>query len=203
MVNFTLNVGLIYSFYVVILLTFKIFFRQSEKIDLPEKFVESFKIDKVILITLSILETFILFLIVFKNSLVLGFNFYIPFLFRLFGLGLGYFGLVFITLSLIKLKGRYSATLNIKKGHQLVQNGIYRYIRHPIYTGLFLLHLGVTLALANIFVAIVWIGGILIFLFHRVPKEEALLEYYFKEKYRDYKASTGLFLPKFYQRNKL
>ncbi len=196
MINYQPNVGLMYLAYVVTVLIIKIFSGQKENFDLQENFRKSFQTDKIILMVLISLEVILIFLIDFKNKFILGFNIDTSSNLRNIGIVLGYLGTIFIILSLIKLGKVYTATLNIMNGHKLVQNGIYKYIRHPIYTGFILLHLGVTLALSNLIVTFVWIGGLCIFLWHRVPKEEELLEYYFKDEYKQYKARTGMFFPK-------
>jgi len=43
----------------------------------------------------------------------------------------------------------WSATVTIKTGHELVQTGPYRWVRHPIYTGLLLAFAGSAVALAE------------------------------------------------------
>lgn len=198
MINFTLNVGIMYIIYTLTVLIVKLFSKRSETILLPEKIRKSFKIDSIILFTLMILEFIILFIIVFKVPFIFQFSIPLPYELRTFGVFTGYLGTIFISLTLLKLKKVYSATLSIRNDHELVQDGIYKYIRHPIYTGFILLHIGVTLSLSNIIVAIVWILGLFIFLLHRVPKEEELLEYYFQDTYRDYKTRTGMFFPKIF-----
>jgi protein-S-isoprenylcysteine O-methyltransferase Ste14 len=44
------------------------------------------------------------------------------------------------------LAGNWSGTVTIKVGHELVQSGPYRSVRHPIYTGILLMILGTGLA---------------------------------------------------------
>lgn len=187
-----------YIIYILTILFVKAFSKKSETIVLPEHIRKSFKIDTFILFTLMAFEFIVLFMIVFKVPFVFHFTVNLPHELRTFGTFLGYLGTIFITLTLLKLKKVYSATLSIRNDHELVKDGIYRYIRHPIYTGFILLHIGVTLSLANIIVAIVWILGLIIFLWHRVPKEEELLEFYFKEEYKTYKLKTGMFFPKLF-----
>jgi protein-S-isoprenylcysteine O-methyltransferase Ste14 len=83
-----------------------------------------------------------------------------------------------------------------RKEHKLVTNGIYRYIRHPLYTfgSSFIMSFGVMAD--NWFIAMF---GILAFILMaiRTPKEEANLIEKFGDEYREYMKRTGRFLPKF------
>jgi protein-S-isoprenylcysteine O-methyltransferase Ste14 len=48
------------------------------------------------------------------------------------------------------LAGNWSSTVTFKKGHELVKTGPYRFTRHPIYTGLLLMGLGVTVEIGRL-----------------------------------------------------
>jgi protein-S-isoprenylcysteine O-methyltransferase Ste14 len=77
---------------------------------------------------------------------------------------------------------------------ELVTEGIYRYIRHPQYTGFQLITLGMLLDWATIPMLIMW--PILALLYYRLArKEEAEMEREFGTAYREYRARTGMFLP--------
>jgi protein-S-isoprenylcysteine O-methyltransferase Ste14 len=43
----------------------------------------------------------------------------------------------------------WSAVVQVKQGHELIERGPYRWVRHPIYTGLLLAFLGTALALGE------------------------------------------------------
>jgi protein-S-isoprenylcysteine O-methyltransferase Ste14 len=82
-----------------------------------------------------------------------------------------------------------------RKEHKLVTTGIYRYIRHPLYTvgSAFIMSFG--MMADNWFIAMF---GILAFILMaiRTPKEEANLIEKFGEEYSEYMKRTGRFLPK-------
>jgi len=82
-----------------------------------------------------------------------------------------------------------------RQEHTLVTNGIYRYIRHPLYTigSSFIVSFG--LIADNWFIAAF---GILAFILMaiRTPKEEANLIAKFGDEYREYMKRTGRFLPR-------
>lgn len=79
--------------------------------------------------------------------------------------------------------------------HKLVTHGIYRYIRHPLYTFGSSLFIAFGMMADNWFIAAL---GILAFtvMAIRTPKEEANLIAKFGDEYREYMKSTGRFLPK-------
>ena len=84
-----------------------------------------------------------------------------------------------------------------RKEHKLATNGIYKYIRHPLYT------IGSSFIVAFGMMADNWfIGmfGVLAFILMaiRTPKEEANLIEKFGDEYREYMKRTGRFLPKLF-----
>lgn len=111
-------------------------------------------------------------------------------------------GLIFILAgSIIRLVafrtlGKYfSIMVTIQQNHKLVKKGIYRLIRHPAYTGLFLFMLGIGLSLGN------WLSLFIIFTisvtiaFVRVPLEEKVLIERFGDEYRSYMKKTKRYIP--------
>jgi protein-S-isoprenylcysteine O-methyltransferase Ste14 len=91
----------------------------------------------------------------------------------------------------------WSPSLQIRQDHNLVTNGIYNTIRHPMYASQMLFNLAQVLLLTN------WIGGVggavafLLLYVIRVPVEEKMMLAEFGDKYRAYMARTGRVLPKF------
>jgi protein-S-isoprenylcysteine O-methyltransferase Ste14 len=79
------------------------------------------------------------------------------------------------------------------EGH-LVTGGIYRYIRHPQYTGFFLITLGILCEWATLPLLIMW-PTLLIVYYRLARKEEADMAQEFGQVYQEYRAHTGMFLP--------
>ncbi len=78
---------------------------------------------------------------------------------------------------------------------KLVSTGIYHYIRHPQYTGFFLITLGMMFDWLTLPMLIMW--PFLMLLYVRLArKEEQDMEREFGDAYREYKARTGMFFPK-------
>jgi len=81
----------------------------------------------------------------------------------------------------------------IKKNHQLVTGGIYKYIRHPIYTGIIFTGTGAELvASSNLFLPafLLTLG----WSYLQARKEEKLLTSFFKNKYTQYMSKTKRFI---------
>jgi len=81
-----------------------------------------------------------------------------------------------------------------RKEHKLVTTGIYRYVRHPLYTIGSSMFISFGIMADNWFIAAL---GILAFIAMaiRTPKEEANLIEKFGDEYREYMKITGRFLP--------
>jgi protein-S-isoprenylcysteine O-methyltransferase Ste14 len=78
---------------------------------------------------------------------------------------------------------------------QLVTTGIYRYIRHPQYTGFLMITLGMLFEWATLPMLIMY--PILIVLYVRLAKkEEADMRLEFGPAYDEYCRTTGMFLPR-------
>jgi protein-S-isoprenylcysteine O-methyltransferase Ste14 len=98
----------------------------------------------------------------------------------------------------IKTLGKFFDRLTIKTDHQLVTEGIYSYVRHPIYTSYILLFLGFCTMLQSLWglalllaVCIVWFGN-------RIGIEEQMLTGEFGEKYQAYCQTTKRLFPYVY-----
>lgn len=76
----------------------------------------------------------------------------------------------------------------------LVITGIYRYIRHPQYTGFFMITLGMILEWATLPLLILY--SLLLVLYYRLAKKEEMdIEKEFGNEYLEYKMKTKMFIP--------
>jgi len=98
-------------------------------------------------------------------------------------------GLCLISLSSITLL-RHRTTLDPRKPEQatvLIQNGLYRYCRNPIYLGLSLILLGWGLYLSN-FLGLLLVAGFIGYINRfQIKPEEKLLGLKFGDAYKTYK----------------
>ena len=90
----------------------------------------------------------------------------------------------------------WSPVLEIRRRQELVISGPYRWIRHPMYAALFLVHMGMAFVTANWLVASAFVGSIFILYFLRVSVEERMMVEYFGEAYRIYMQRTDRLFPK-------
>ncbi len=101
-------------------------------------------------------------------------------------------GLLVIVLAFASLRGAIQIAPEPKRGAQLVESGIYKYLRHPIYTGIIFCLLGRLLRQPTIWLAVA-AAMVMIFLFFKSRFEEKLLLAVYPG-YADYRRSTwGLF----------
>jgi protein-S-isoprenylcysteine O-methyltransferase Ste14 len=116
---------------------------------------------------------------------------------------LGWFGVFVLVCSLIvfarshtDLKSYWSPTLEIRKDHALITNGIYHYIRHPMYASMWLGAIAQILLLQNWLAGPMYLILFTLFYFLRVPAEEKMMLDTFGDEYREYMQKTGKVIPK-------
>lgn len=91
----------------------------------------------------------------------------------------------------------WSATLEIRSEHSLVTNGVYKYMRHPMYSACWLWVICQALLLNNFIGGLTGLLAFGMLYFLRISKEEAMMEREFGEQYQTYKSLTHRVLPKF------
>ena len=92
--------------------------------------------------------------------------------------------------------GRYfTFNVAVRSMQSVVQSGPYGFVRHPSYTAILIMLLGVGLALANWSSLVVMLAGGLIGLLYRVTIEERALVEALGQPYRDYMRHTKRFIP--------
>jgi protein-S-isoprenylcysteine O-methyltransferase Ste14 len=82
----------------------------------------------------------------------------------------------------------------IKVGHELIRNGPYRYVRHPIYTGI-LLGLAGTVILIGEPIAVIGLLLILLAFLWKIRMEEQYLLEEFGDAYARYKSEVPALIP--------
>ncbi|HFE65305.1 MAG TPA: isoprenylcysteine carboxylmethyltransferase family protein [Caldithrix sp.] len=114
------------------------------------------------------------------------------------GVGLILLGLLIRWSAVFTLRKYFTSNVSILPEHRLVQNGLYRFIRHPAYTGSLLSFLGLGIAFSN------WLSTLVIFLpiltafLYRIRVEEEALLQALGETYRDYCKSVKRLIPEVY-----
>jgi len=104
-------------------------------------------------------------------------------------------GVGFAIWARVYLGGNWSGTVTVKVGHQLVRSGPYRWVRHPIYTGMILAMAGTVLERRQVrgFVAV-----LLLYAGFKIKSriEEQVMQATFGPEYADYSRTTGAIVPK-------
>lgn len=90
----------------------------------------------------------------------------------------------------------WSPTLEMREGHTLVTEGIYRSIRHPMYAAILLFDVAQGLMLANGLAGWSALAIFLLLYLIRAPREERMMIDAFGDAYRDYARRTGRLLPR-------
>ncbi|HEX7654138.1 MAG TPA: isoprenylcysteine carboxylmethyltransferase family protein [Verrucomicrobiae bacterium] len=92
------------------------------------------------------------------------------------------------------LAGNWSGSVTFKENHELIQTGPYRWVRHPIYTGLLLLVLGSAMHGAKVRS---WLGLLLFGICFgiKIRQEEALMRRHFPETYPGYAKRVKALIP--------
>ena len=93
------------------------------------------------------------------------------------------------------LGNEYSYTLQLRKDHKLVTNGIYEYIRHPMYFCGLLFIIGQSLLIPNLIGNISNLIVIYVFATGRIPDEEKMMIKEFGNAYLEYIKSTKSVIP--------
>jgi protein-S-isoprenylcysteine O-methyltransferase Ste14 len=95
----------------------------------------------------------------------------------------------------VDLGRNWSISLEVREQHALVQSGVYRRIRHPMYTSFFLLGVAQLLLLPNWLAGLAGIAGAGVLFGFRVAREERMMLESFGEDYRGYMAHTKRIVP--------
>jgi len=95
------------------------------------------------------------------------------------------------------LRNRFSGLVAIQPDHRLETGGIYRFIRHPSYLGLFIIMIGWAIAFRSVTGLLITALAVLP-LGARIRAEEALLRHHFGAAYDTYCARTWHLVPGIY-----
>ncbi|QIE58099.1 isoprenylcysteine carboxylmethyltransferase family protein [Rasiella rasia] len=105
-----------------------------------------------------------------------------------------FLGVVTVILGIINLNENISPFPSPKNNSVLISTGIYKYIRHPIYSGILVGLMGYAFYSFSLFKLLVVLLLGLVFYFKSSFEEKLLVKRY--EAYSEYKKRTGRFFPK-------
>ncbi|HEV7480971.1 MAG TPA: isoprenylcysteine carboxylmethyltransferase family protein [Roseiarcus sp.] len=110
------------------------------------------------------------------------------------GAALGFAGLAFCVWARVTIAANWSSDVQLKRGHELVVAGPYRWVRHPIYTGLLMMFAGTAIAVGEWRAALAVAVATAAF-WPKLGLEEALMRRQFGETYARYAARVPALIP--------
>ncbi len=129
----------------------------------------------------------------FFLKLDLGYN--LPEVIKYPGLLMFLMGGILTLVSMIQLNRNLTAFPTPKEKAFLYTGGVYGFARHPIYTGVILIFLGLTFYSLSVYKFLITCWLVILFYFKSGYEEEQLKKKYLE--YEEYKNITGRFFPKF------
>lgn len=110
---------------------------------------------------------------------------------------LAFSGLGVLIVAILQLKTNLTAFPSPKAGGQLVEQGLFRYVRHPIYTGIIVLSFSLSFYSGSYWRLIVSVLLLMLFYFKSSYEEQQLTKTY--PNYPNYKSRTGRFFPNIFK----
>ena len=104
-------------------------------------------------------------------------------------------GLIIRWLSIISLGKFFTVDVAIQEDHILVLRGLYRYVRHPSYTGLLIEFIGLAAYFGTWVSLIIIVIPITSAIVYRIRCEEIVLIEEFGKRYEDYMTHTKSLIP--------
>ncbi|HKM82434.1 MAG TPA: isoprenylcysteine carboxylmethyltransferase family protein [Terriglobia bacterium] len=95
----------------------------------------------------------------------------------------------------VSLGTNWSGVVTLKDNHELIRKGLYRWIRHPIYTGILLAMIGTAMIKGHLRG---WLGFLIVWaaFYIKARREEGFLRGEFGERFEEHAKHTGMFFPK-------
>ncbi len=103
-------------------------------------------------------------------------------------------GVIITIWARVILGGNWSANVQFKQGHELIERGPSSRVRHPIYTGILLMFAGVVIYHASITSLVIFAAMFIVF-WIKAGSEEQLMTEHFPNEYPSYKARTRRLIP--------
>jgi protein-S-isoprenylcysteine O-methyltransferase Ste14 len=117
---------------------------------------------------------------------------------QIIGLILISLGLLIRWSAILKLKESFTVDISVKKDQKIIKDGVYKFVRHPSYTGSLLSFFGLSLMFTNVFTIIIITIPIMISFLHRINIEEKVLTQVIGTDYIEYSIRTKKLIPFIY-----
>jgi protein-S-isoprenylcysteine O-methyltransferase Ste14 len=116
-------------------------------------------------------------------------------LYNYIGLAMLFGGVFFRNYSIYILGKQFTSKVQIVDSHELVKKGPYRFLRHPSYTGAYIMMLGICVLLQTWAMLLVTTVAVFYAYYKRIEAEEATLVGHFGEKYQLYQSESKRMFP--------
>jgi protein-S-isoprenylcysteine O-methyltransferase Ste14 len=111
--------------------------------------------------------------------------------------GAAVLGILFLSWGYWALGRNWAPSVSgVRSDTVLVTTGLYGFVRHPIYLGIFIFIGALALVAANLIIVLPTMG-LLVLLYVSIDEEEAVLVERFGDRYREYMKGTPRFIPRF------
>ncbi len=142
-----------------------------------------------------VLVQFALFALYIIDINIIDYSIVLPDWLKILLLITGLLAVLIITLGIIHLKDSLTPFPTPRKNSSLISHGIYRHVRHPIYTGIILITFAYGLFTTSFTRLIITIILFVVFYLKSDLEEKLLLQKF--PEYKDYQKFTGRFFPRF------
>jgi protein-S-isoprenylcysteine O-methyltransferase len=119
-------------------------------------------------------------------------------LYFIIGTCMAIIGLIIRITSIITLKKHFTYTVAKVQDHELIETGLYKWIRHPGYLGQLIIFAGISMSLSNWLSVVLMMLPVLAGYLYRIRTEEKFMVGQFGVKYTDYQKRTKRLIPGIY-----
>lgn len=107
-------------------------------------------------------------------------------------------GLIIRVKSILTLKYQFTYRVTKIDNHEIIESGLYKFIRHPGYLGQLIIFLGISVSLSNYISVVLMIIPVSLGYIYRIRVEEKFLILQFGQKYTGYRERTYKLIPRVY-----
>lgn len=114
------------------------------------------------------------------------------------GIALIVTGVMIRATAILTLRRHFNVRVTIQDSHELIERGLYRFLRHPSYTGALIAFIGLGFAFGSWLSLAIIVAASMIGFTYRIRVEEQALLGHFGDRYRDYALRTKRLIPGIY-----
>jgi protein-S-isoprenylcysteine O-methyltransferase Ste14 len=114
------------------------------------------------------------------------------------GMGMVVIGFIIRIYSILTLKQYFTYAVAKVENHQIIDTGLYKFIRHPGYLGQVIIFMGISISISNWLSIVLMMIPITLGYLYRIKVEEKFLTDQFGEDYKHYQDRTKRIIPMLY-----